>query len=72
MCELLVDHLFPERHLLLRVPAEPVPANNVLQDKREGSLTGQARQVARKQGEEINKMHLRVLFKNSLKKITAC
>lgn len=33
LCQLFVDDLFPERHLLLRVPPEPVPTNDVLHDQ---------------------------------------
>lgn len=35
--QLLVDDLLPERHLLLRVPPEPVPADDILH--RGGSST---------------------------------
>ncbi len=28
--QLLMDHLLPEWHLLLSVPSEPVPADNIL------------------------------------------
>ena len=38
LSQLFVDDLFPERHLLLRVPPEPVPTNDVLHDKRNKSL----------------------------------
>lgn len=30
LSQLFVDDMFPERHLLLRVPSEPVPTNDVL------------------------------------------
>lgn len=33
LSQLLVYDLFPERHLLLRVPPEPVPADDVLQER---------------------------------------
>ncbi len=38
LSQLFVDDLFPERHLLLRVPPEPVPTNDVLCDRRNTSL----------------------------------
>lgn len=37
LSQLLVDELFPERHLLLRVPPEPVPTNDILQGQRDDS-----------------------------------
>ena len=33
LSQLFVEDLFPERHLLLRVPSEPVPTNDPLQDQ---------------------------------------
>lgn len=38
LSQLFVDDLFPERHLLLRVPPEPVPTNDVLHDRRNKSF----------------------------------
>lgn len=38
LSQLFVDDLFPERHLLLRVPPEPVPTNNVLHGPRNNSF----------------------------------
>lgn len=38
LSELFVNDLFPERHLLLRVPSEPVPPNDVLHDRRNKSF----------------------------------
>lgn len=34
LSELFVDNLLSERHLLLRVPPEPVPTNNILNGKK--------------------------------------
>lgn len=36
--QLLMDDLFPERHLLLRVPPEPVPADDILRARRGGQV----------------------------------
>lgn len=33
LSQLFVEDLFPERHLLLRVPPEPVPTNDALHDQ---------------------------------------
>lgn len=33
-----MDDLFPERHLLLRVPPEPVPADDILRARRGGQV----------------------------------
>ena len=38
LSQLFVDDLFPERHLLLCVPSEPVPANDVLHEQRNKSF----------------------------------
>lgn len=38
LSQLFVDDLFPERHLLLRVPSEPIPANYLLHNGRNKSL----------------------------------
>lgn len=38
LSQLFVDDLFPERHLLLRVPPEPVPADDVLHSRRNKSF----------------------------------
>lgn len=35
LSQLFVDDMFPERHLLLRVPSEPVPTNDVLHEQRD-------------------------------------
>lgn len=36
--QLFVDDLFPERHLLLRIPSEPVPTNDILHGHRNNSF----------------------------------
>lgn len=36
--QLFVDDLFPERHLLLRVPSEPVPTDDILHNRRNSSF----------------------------------
>lgn len=38
LSQLFVDDLLPKRHLLLRVPPEPVPTNNVLSGRRNHSF----------------------------------
>lgn len=38
LSQLFVDDLFPEGHLLLRVPPEPVPTNDVLHDQKNKSF----------------------------------